>query len=262
MESRALTDDNRQNPSTPPQTPPPQTPTPRPQPSQTPRTPPPGPGSGAFHLAATRTAALPTPWAWGLTAALVVVAGVVLFLARGSLLPALDRWLPAPSREAPAPEPEVVAVAPEEPEVEEDPGPVWTFTTVEEALEGLPERTEALIAEGREELPEFADLDSDDDSRALLIRNRWQPWGRIWLNRVGVLRRQLPPLEECRVHAAHEPTCDALAESFALLQEIPAAANVEAAEELLDRAAAVLEAHRLRLEGAEEEAEEAPAPAP
>jgi hypothetical protein len=197
-----------------------------------------------------------------LTAALVVVAGVVLFLARGALLPALDRWLPAPTREAPAPEPETVATEPAEPEEAEDPGPVWTFTTVEEALDGLPERTEALIAEGREELPEFADLDSDDESRALLIRNRWQPWGRIWRNRVGVLRQQLPPLEECRVHAALEPTCNALAESFALLEEIPAAENVEAAEELLDRAAAVLEAHRLWLEGETEDAEEAGDPEP
>ena len=107
---------------------------------------------GSFPNAMTAGHRTETPsWgAWGLTAAGVVAVGLLLWAARWSIAPALDRWLPA-AEEAPAepePAPEVVDLEPPEPAA-----PVWTFDDLAVALEPLPGLTETLIAEGRAELP-------------------------------------------------------------------------------------------------------------
>ncbi len=182
------------------------------------------------------------PWAWGLTAAGVVAAGLLFWAARGAIAPALDRWLPATEAAPAAEPPATVETEPAEPQ--EPAGPVWTFADLEAALEPLPGLTERLIAEGRAELPEFADLDSTDPVRARQVESRWQSWGRIWRNRIAVIRRQMPPVEDCRGHAAIAPTCNALGRSFAVLVQVPASGRIEDARKLLDRASAVLEALR------------------
>lgn len=170
-------------------------------------------------------------WAWVATAALVLVAGGTLYAARAPVGAALDRWLPAlggapdESEEAP-PEPLPETAPP----AEEETGPRWTYVDVEAALAPLPENTLTLIAEGRGELGQFTGLTSKDETRALLIRNRWRLWGRIWHNRVAQIRKALPPLPECLIHAALEPTCRALDDSLTHLDRVPSADSVEAAE--------------------------------
>ncbi len=182
-------------------------------------------------------------WAWGLTLVVVLAGGVTLHAARSVLGSALDRWVPerqrpaaaASSEEMPrvAPEPERAAGEPAEPE--------WTFVDIEAAIQPLPASTGTLIEEGRSELPQFQGMAAAEETRALVIRNRWGLWGRVWRNRVDQLRRPLPPATACDVHAALEPTCRALRESLGLLDRIPAAGSVEDAGALLDQAAAVLE---------------------
>ncbi len=188
-------------------------------------------------------------WAWGLTAVVVFAGSVTLYAARGPIGSALDRWLPRLERtaaEVPAEAPAVLP-APEPPPSE----PEWTYVDVETAIRPLPERLDILIAEGRDELSQFKDLGSKNETRALVIGNRWRLWGQVWNNRVGQIRRPMPPADACDVHAALEPTCRAVRDSLTLLDQVPAATNVSAARELLDGAAAILEG--LREPAAEEE---------
>ncbi len=202
----------------------------------------------ALRVAVSSSSAEPHPgWAWGLTLVVVVAGGVTLYAARTAMATVLDRWLPRLEREAEAP-PEVPAmtVAPE-PGVEEVIEPEWTFVDVEAAIRPLPESTAALIAEGRGELSQFTDLDSADQTRALLTRNRWRLWGPIWHNRVGHVRRPMPPAEVCDIHAALEATCRAIRESLAILDRVPDAENAGEAGELLDEASQVLEQLRQSL---------------
>ncbi len=181
-------------------------------------------------------------WVWGLTLTVILVGGLTLYAARSAMGAALDRWLPErqeppeeTSVEAPlvVPEPERDAPRPTEPE--------WAFVDIEVAIRPLPGSAESLIAEGRRELPQFAGLASSNETRALLIRNRWRMWGRIWSNRVEQIRRPMPPPGACAVHAALQPTCRALGDCLDILDRIPVAASIEDARALLDRAAGVLD---------------------
>ncbi len=216
-----------------------------------PRPPAPG-GKQSIAGAAASSAAggeLHPGWAWGLTLAAILAGGLALYAARSAMGSALDRWLPErqrPEEEAPyevlaaLPEPEGDTVEPAELE--------WSFVDIEANLRPLPDSTASLIAEGRRELPQFTGLDSTDETRALLIRNRWRMWGRIWSNRVEQIRRPMPPPEACDVHAALEPTCRSIRESLAILDRIPGATNIEDARELLEQASEVLAELRLSAE--------------
>ena len=192
--------------------------------------------------------------AWGLTLGAVLVAGLVLYAARAQVASALDRWIPLPERPEPAPV-EVVEPPPDpEPPAEEPSEPPWNLAEIEASLGPLAAEVESLIAEGREEVSQFKGLGASDETRALLARNRWTMWGRIWRNRVEHVRRRLPPIEDCEVHAGTEPTCRALLESLAFLERVPAMDRRDEAAEVLDQAAAVL----TELRAAQEEAEEGP----
>ncbi len=199
-------------------------------------------GTAGVRLAASSSGAELHPgWAWGLTAMVILAGGVTLHTARAAIGAAFDRWLPRlerPAETMPFEEPALPATAPDLAPVVE---PEWTYVDVEAALRPLPERAEALIAEGRAEMSQFADLDSADETRALVIRNRWRLWGRVWHNRVDHVRGPMPPPEACDIHAALEPTCRAVRKSLALLDRVPAAGNAGEAKELLESASAILE---------------------
>jgi len=203
------------------------------------------------------------------TVALIVVSGFALYLTRGALAPVIERVTPVVARgseqETAAAEPEPVAEppAPVEEAEEEPSGPKLTYEEIETMLVPLPERLLALIGEGRSELPEFSALSSSDDFQARRIRSQWQNWGRIWRNRVGVVEGEMPPVEECRIHAGLEPTCAMLREAAGILRELPSAERIDEAREHLDRATAVIEDYLQALEEAAAEAaaaEEAEAP--
>ncbi len=186
----------------------------------------------------------------------ILAGGVTLHAARAAIGTALDRWLPRLARAA-AEVPSVAPAFPEpEPGIEPAIEPEWTYVDVEAAIRPLPERAEALIAEGRSEISEFTGLNSADQSRALVIRNRWRLWGRIWHNRVDHVRGPMPPAEACDVHAALEPACRAVRETLALLDRVPAAGSASEARALFDEASAILE--QLRRSEAEPEEEITP----
>ncbi len=213
-----------------------------------------GVGAARAHAVAASRAELPPGLAWVLTAIVILAGGVTLYTARASIGAGLDRWLPRqeqPAEATSAEEPEQPAPPPAVESVTE---PQWTYVDIEAALRPLPARTEALIAEGRDELSQFSGLDSADETRALVIRNRWRLWGRVWHNRVEHLRGPMPPAEACDIHAALEPTCRAIRDSLELLDQVPAADSVTEARELFDGATAIFEA----LYESQAEPEEAP----
>ncbi len=183
-------------------------------------------------------------WIWMVTVILILGAGWVLYVLRASIAPALDDWLPSLQRASPPPVIETLEVQQEPAVVEEPAEPVWTYVEIETAIAPLPEAVDALITAGLKELPEFSGLDSSDETRVLLVRNRWGLWGRIWLNRVDQLESQMPPIQDCEIHAALEPTCRALVASLAALIQVPAADRLEAAKESFAEAAGILEALR------------------
>ncbi len=215
-------------------------------------------GSGLRLAASSSSSEVHPGWAWGLTAMVVLAGGVTLHAARTAIGATLDHWLPRLERPAEASLEAPAALPVPEPEAEQAIEPEWTYVDIEAALRPLPERTEALIAEGRDEMSAFTDLDSSDQTRALVIRNRWRLWGRVWHNRVGHVRRPMPPAEVCDVHAALEPTCRAVRDSLALLDRVPAAGSAGEATELLDGATAILE--ELRQSQAEPEVASEPDP--
>ena len=205
----------------------------------------PKPRSGEFTSATELRIAVSSSdsrrWAWGWALAVVLAAGGTLYAARAAVAPALDRWLPRPPRASPEVAAPAVAPTPEpEPAVEEAGEPEWTYVAIEAALVSLPEDTEGLIAEGRDELAQFAGLDADDETRALVVQNRWRMWGRIWQNRVAQVGRRLPPIEQCEPHAALEPTCRAVHLSLTLLERVPSAGRVDEAKKLFEEASTIL----------------------
>ena len=195
--------------------------------------------------AGSSSAELHPGWAWGLTAAVVLAGSVTLHAARGPIGAVLDRWLPKLERVAEEMPVELPAAPPApDPDAEQPSEPQWTFVDIEAALLPLPERTDALIAEGRAEVAQFTGLGSADETRALVAANRWRLWGPVWHNRVERIRGPMPPVEACDIHAALEPPCRAVRDSLALLDRVPSAGTTDEAKELLDAAAAILE--RLR----------------
>jgi hypothetical protein len=207
------------------------------------------------------SAGLHAGWAWGLTCAVVLAGGAALYGAGGAIGTTLDRWLPKLERTArDTPPPAPPASPAPAPAVEPPSEPAWTYVDIEDAMRPLPEHVEALIAEGRDELSQFADLDPADETRALLMRNRWRLWGRVWHNRVEHVREPMPPIEACYVHAALEPTCRAIRDSLTLLDRVPAASSAAKAEELLDGAGAILEELSESQTESEEPADESAVP--
>lgn len=203
------------------------------------------PAAGGLHVAASSASTEVHPaWAWAVTAVVVLAGGATLHAARSVIGPALDRWLPRLER-APAEEPLEAPVELAEPAPAVDPQPSepeWTFVDIEASVLPLPGRIDTLIAEGLDEMPQFKDLDSKDETRALVIGNRWRLWGRVWHNRVNQIRQPMPPADACDIHAALEPTCRAVRESLAQLDQVSAAGSAGEARKRLEAAAEILEA--------------------
>lgn len=180
-----------------------------------------------------------------ITVALIGVTGLAFFLTRATLAPILDRAVPVLARgidPEPVAEPEAAPPEATAEEIEEEPsGPQLTYEEIETMLIPLPERLLALIGEGRGELPEYRELSSSDDFQARKFRNRWQSWGMIWGNRVKLIEDDMPPAEECRIHASLKPTCMMLEEAARILRTVPSAERIDEAQDHLDRAAAVIE---------------------
>ncbi|MEM1201902.1 MAG: hypothetical protein AAGN66_01585 [Acidobacteriota bacterium] len=181
------------------------------------------------------------------TVALVTLVGLVFFASRVSLSAALDRGLggaPDPLAEERGADPlgdgpatAVAAEPPPAPKVAEPEAPAWTLLDVEAAVKQVGGDLEILVADGRSEVPEFRDMDSGKGTRAEVMRNRWTSWGTIWRNRVGVARGQMPPMDDCAIHAAMEPACATLFGILDSLEEVPAAETTEGASEQLDAVA-------------------------
>lgn len=250
-------------------TPPPPSTGQRPQPSPPPppREPapqrpsrPPSPGSSGVRIAARSQAGVPRPIAWGAGVVLVVLSGLVFWAARQPIDGSLDRWLTLPTIQRAEP----VAVATPQPVQdavpveEEDTGPVWDFTTIEEALIPLPDQVQTLITAGRQEQTDFADL-AQRDAPAALQQSRWDNWRQVWRNRTAIPRETTPPVEECLPHAALEAACVAVHEALLELEGISELPQADGALEVFDRADAVLDAWRTAKEAEEAAALEAAA---
>ena len=182
---------------------------------------------------------MPAVVQWGLTLALVLVAGMLFAGGRENMLPVLQGWAtPA------APEPPPVTVEDPPPEATEPPPPEepaeepWTYSRAEEALQPLPEDTDTLIASGRAELRDLARVNET------LFDNRWETWSRTWLNRIRVIRQAMPPAELCQQHVGLTQDCAVMVDALTTLAQAPATGSVRQARPLLDRAEEVLEAWR------------------
>lgn len=184
----------------------------------------------------------PSLLAWGATVALILVGGLALYLARSALEPRLDA-LPDLAGPAAAEEPPVAAApAPAEDEPEEEPsGPQLTYEQIEEMLAPLPARVLELVAQGREELPDFRDISSTDEAAASRSHRFFRTWAATWNNRIAALEKDTPPGAECEIHAALEPTCAMLAEAYAVLRTLPEITEIDQGTEILDRGGQIVE---------------------
>ena len=173
---------------------------------------------------------------WVVTLGVIGIAGLILFLVRAHVAVALER-LPAvslPHPEGPAAAEIPVVAPPEEPK-----GPQLTWDDIAEALDPVPDRLRELVAASREELPELVKLQASSANEAL-VRNRWQSWSHVWLNRVEAVQKQLPPDDECALHDDLAPACAKFTEILGILREV-VAGDASVAGETVDRAETTLE---------------------
>lgn len=207
------------------------------------------PVSSGVRIAAGSTPQVPRPLAWGITGVLIFVSGLALWGAREGVAASLDRWLALPTPQAAEPIAEV-PVRPPPPVVAEEPeetGPVWTFETIEAAIQPLPEQVGALSEAGRGELKDFADLARRNAPQALQ-RSRWENWRQVWRNRTLALRQTMPPVATCRPHAALEATCVVVDDSLGVLEGIADLPDATEASAALDRADEILDTWRAAVE--------------
>jgi len=200
------------------------------------------PSTGAFAVAASRR--MPLWAAVAITAFLVFGGGWLLYLARGGIAEALvppgdELTFENPETAAPA-----VDGAPDtgtgESEGEEPPGPELTASEIRNLLAELPQSFYELIAEGREELPEFRGLDPDDPTQALILQNRWSLWGRAWQNRLNLIRQRMPPAEQCAFYPELAATCFEYRVAAGLLESVTRPQPVDDALACLDDAEALV----------------------
>lgn len=114
--------------------------------------------------------------------------------------------------------------------------PTWSLLQVSEGAHAVADEATALIAAGRSELSELKDPDVADAGRAERARRQWTAWARIWLNRVAVVEKKLPPSDACAVHAAMEPACRTLRRAVDELRAVADETGLEAARARLDAA--------------------------
>lgn len=119
--------------------------------------------------------------------------------------------------------------------------PSWSLIQVSEAVKTTAPALQTLIEEGRDEIRQFDERDGRNAQRAARAQRQWQSWGRIWLNRVAVVEKRLPPPEACAVHAAMDPACGWIRAALETARGLPETESTEAAEDLLDLAAGRLD---------------------
>lgn len=187
---------------------------------------------------------------------LVVLAGAVLYFARSGLNRSLDALMPGAATTTQESGEVVEGAAIEEPEV------MVEETTVDLNRECDPEgiesfvrpligETEQLISKGRDEIGRFRGM-SRNDGAARALRNQWNSWGAIWLNRLSPIHSNLPPRANCAEIEGLASTCDAVDSAMYLLDRVPTARSVAEAREMFDQAQEVLDQfHRFQEEEAE-----------
>ncbi len=111
--------------------------------------------------------------------------------------------------------------------------PLPSFQQLEWLLLAVPPQLQALIEEGRDELPSFVGLKGDESVRQRQMWNRFHAWGPIWHNRLAVIELQLPRAEAWLAYAPLHPAQQTLERAFKLLGEVPDVGSVAAAEDLL-----------------------------
>ena len=183
--------------------------------------------------------------AWAVTGISILAAAALRFVVTEPLSQALDRWFGKTETTAMLPE-TVTAPAPataptSNTEVATPRKPTWSLLQLGDAVQGSIPKIQSLIAEGRAETPDFAAMDSEDKAKADRAKRQWLAWGRIWLNRVAVVEKTMPPADACSVHAAMEPACLSLRDVLAILKSVADAEGIDDALETLDSAAETLD---------------------
>ncbi len=185
---------------------------------------------------------LSRPAAWGISAAVVLIGAVILFAARGPLSDGLGTDSKVTTAQAETDLDEALAVAPKPtPKVVEPKAPAWSLVQVGDAVHGAIPKLQALIEEGRGEIPNFKAMDSKKKGKAERAKRQWGAWGQIWKNRVGVVEATLPPPEACVVHAAMGPACRAIREATQTLASVPDEPNLDTARERFEATEQILE---------------------
>jgi hypothetical protein len=174
--------------------------------------------------------------------AAIVVTGLLFFALRAPLANGLDQLLPLP---APPPPPTVIQTAAPAPTTTLDGqktgAPAWTLEQIQAVATSLPAEIQNLCREGKVELKEFKDLGSADPDKLARERNRWQSWGRIWLNRLRVLEKRLPADEACFAHPTMVAACQRLRGVLATLKRVPEMTTTAGAQKTIEQAEADLE---------------------
>jgi hypothetical protein len=167
--------------------------------------------------------------------ALVIATGLLFFALRAPLANGLDQFLPLP----PPPPPPVVIATPLPTTTldgQKTGAPVWTLDQIRAVTTSLPSEIQGLCTEGKVELREFKDLGSTDPDRLARERNRWQSWGRIWLNRLRVLEKRLPADEACFAHPTMVAACQRLRGVLATLKRLPEMSTIAGAQRTIEQA--------------------------
>ena len=181
-----------------------------------------------------------------ISALVVMIGSLVFFFARGAFEQQLHALLAQDSLAVTAEEVPASSAAishPQQPSqrVAVPKAPAWSLLQVSESVQKAAPSLQTLIAEGRSELPDFEALGSRDEARSARAGRQWAAWGRIWLNRVAVLEKALPPEPACAVHASMEPACATMRSSLSSLRAISEASSLDEAEQYFAQSEQILD---------------------
>lgn len=178
-------------------------------------------------------------WQWRALCVLVLLLlGVALFFARAAVAPLLGLGPGEAAEQPPAPAVEVPPIAEPRPL---PPPPLPGPDQLEAAADTVSAELRELIEAGRQELPSFTGLASEEPVRRRQMWNRFHAWGPIWRNRLAVIERRLPVAEAWRAHSELEPTFEILGQSLELLGQVPDSSSVAAGQDLLQQAELLLQ---------------------
>lgn len=169
--------------------------------------------------------------------ALVAAFGFSAWALRGPLEPGFDKVWPLEKKVA-APAATLPPDLVHQPDEAKPKPRQWTVGEIAAAASGLPGDIEKLVREGQQELRELKDPgDLAEAAAQERARNFLKTWSRTFANRVKLLKKKAPPIDQCAPLVSLVKSCRALDVALDGLARAANMTTVKAARTTLEQTA-------------------------